>query len=308
MTSAEPDPTVRGALREGDQVQLTDPKGKMHTITLAAQAVFHTAKGGISHDDLIGQPEGSVAMSTGGTAYLALRPLLQDFVMSMPRGAAIIYPKDAALIVGMADIRPGRAVLEAGAGSGGLSTWLLRAILPDGQLTSVEQRPEFAEIAARNVGKYFGGQPDHWSLLVGDLADVRPAGPFDRVVLDMLAPWDHLAYLAEVLVPGGVLCCYVATTTQMSRTVETLRADGGWTEPACSETMLRTWHVEGLAVRPDHRMQGHTGFLIYARKLAPGVVLPTRRKRPAKGAYGEDYQGPRPNAPSAIDGNSGRDG
>jgi tRNA (adenine57-N1/adenine58-N1)-methyltransferase len=286
----------------GEQVQLTDAKGKMHTITLQPGQRFHTEKGGIDHDALIGAGEGIVVTSSKGTAYLALRPLLHDFVMSMPRGATIIYPKDAALIIGFADIRPGSRVLEAGAGSGALSCWLLRAVTPAGHVTSVEKREDFAEIARRNVGKFFSGQPQNWSLITGALEEQAPEGPFDRVVLDMLTPWEVLPVVEGALVPGGVLCVYVATTTQMSRIVETLRAAGGWTEPKCSETMHRGWHVEGLAVRPDHRMVGHTGFLVYSRRLAEGVVAPAKRSRPAKGAYGTDYDGPRAAQPDTSTG------
>ncbi|MFN8183694.1 MAG: tRNA (adenine-N1)-methyltransferase [Candidatus Nanopelagicales bacterium] len=278
----------------GDQVQLTDAKGRMHTITLQAGQRFHTEKGGIDHDELIGAGEGIVVTSSKGTQYLALRPLLHDFVMSMPRGATIIYPKDAALIVGFADVGPGARVLEAGAGSGALTCWLLRAVTTSGHVTSVEKRDDFAQIARRNVGKFFGADPENWTLHTGTLEEVAPPGPFDRVVLDMLTPWEMLDVIEASLVPGGVLCVYVATTTQLSRTVETLRASGGWTEPRASETMHRGWHVEGLAVRPDHRMVGHTGFLVFSRRLAPGVTAPTKRSRPAKGAYGTDYAGPRP--------------
>ena len=108
----------------------------------------------------------------------------------------------------------------------------------------------------------------------------------------MLAPWDCIEVSAEVLVPGGVLVAYVATTTQISRMVEGLRLDGRFTEPQAQESLVRTWHLEGLAVRPDHRMIGHTGFLVMSRRLADGTVLPPRRTRPAKGAYGEDYELP----------------
>jgi tRNA (adenine57-N1/adenine58-N1)-methyltransferase len=277
----------------GEQVQLTDAKGRMHTITLQPGHRFHTDKGGIDHDALIGEGEGVVVTSSKGTAYLALRPLLHDFVMSMPRGATIIYPKDAALIVGFADIGPGARVLEAGAGSGALTCWLLRAATPGGHVTSVEKRADFADVARRNVGKFFGAPPPNWTLLVGALEELAPQGPYDRAVLDMLTPWEMVGVLNASMVPGGVLCVYVATTTQMSRMVETLRAAGGWTEPRCSETIHRGWHVEGLAVRPDHRMVGHTGFLIFSRRLAAGVDAPARRSRPAKGAYGPDYEGPR---------------
>ena len=269
---------------EGDRVQLSDTKGKLHTMTLEAGKQFHTHKGAIAHDDLIGQPEGVVAMSTGGVPYLALRPLLLDFVLSMPRGAAVIYPKDAAQIVGLADIYPGARVLEAGAGSGALTCSLLRAVGTDGLVHSYERRADFAEVARQNVTTFFGEEPKQWMLTIGDLVEAIDSTPVDRVVLDMLAPWDCIDAIAQVLRPGGVLCAYVATTTQLSSTVEAIRDHGGFTEPAASETVVRTWHVQGLAVRPDHRMVGHTGFIVTSRRLAPGVVAPARRRRPAKGS------------------------
>jgi tRNA (adenine57-N1/adenine58-N1)-methyltransferase catalytic subunit len=273
----------RGLFAPGDQVQLTDPKGRQHRLVLTAGKSFHTHRGALAHDDLIGQPEGSVVVSAGGTAYIALRPLLADYALSMPRGAAVIYPKDAAQIVGLADIFPGAHVVEAGAGSGALSCWLLRAIGESGRLISFERRPDFASIAAANVASYFGGEHPAWQLVVRDL---DPAGvtATDRVVLDMLAPWEHAKSAAAMLIPGGLLCCYVATTTQLARTVTALREQGNFAEPAAWETMQRGWHVDGLAVRPEHRMVGHTGFLITARRLADGVTPPPRRRRPSKGA------------------------
>jgi tRNA (adenine57-N1/adenine58-N1)-methyltransferase len=264
-------------------VQLTDPKGRQHRLVLTAGKSFHTHRGALAHDDLIGEPEGSVVLSAGGTAYIAVRPLLADYALSMPRGAAVIYPKDAAQIVGLADIFPGAYVIEAGAGSGALSCWLLRAIGDSGRLISFERRPDFAAIAAVNVATYFGGQPPAWELVVGDL-DPAGVSDADRVVLDMLAPWEHAKSVASMLIPGGLVCCYVATTTQLARTVTALRDQGNFAEPAAWETMVRGWHVDGLAVRPEHRMVGHTGFLITARRLADGVTPPPRRRRPSKGA------------------------
>jgi len=275
----------RGPLRAGDQVQLTDPKGRKHLVTLAAGQSFHTHRGALAHDDLIGRPDGSVVQSSGGTAYVALRPLLADFTLGMGRRAAVVYPKDAAHIVAFADIFPGARVLEAGAGSGALSCWLLRAAGDGGLVASYERRADFAEVAARNVEKFFGGPHPAWRLTVGDLADAEPAAePYDRVVLDMLAPWEHAGTAGRLLIPGGLVCCYVATTTQLSRTTEALRGEGRFDEPTAWESLLRGWHVEGLAVRPEHRMVGHTGFLVTARRLADGVTPPPRRRRPAKGA------------------------
>jgi tRNA (adenine57-N1/adenine58-N1)-methyltransferase len=255
----------------------------MHTITLVEGGAFHTHRGILAHDDLLGEPEGIVVKSTAGTPYLALRPLLSDYVLSMPRGAQVIYPKDAALIVGLADIFPGARVLEAGAGSGALSCSLLRAVGDEGLLSSYERRADFAENARANVESFFGGPHPAWKLTVGDLVEAIDDVAMDRVVLDMLAPWEVLDAVSAAMVPGGVLCCYVATTTQLSRTVEAIRAHGSFFEPWSMEALVRNWHTEGLAVRPDHRMVAHTAFLIFARRLADGVEPPPRRRRPSKG-------------------------
>ncbi|BCJ35613.1 transposase [Actinocatenispora thailandica] len=273
----------RGPFGVGDRVQLTDPKGRMHTVELVAGKVFHTHRGGVEHDDLIGRPDGSVVTSSGGTPYLALRPLLSDYVLSMPRGAQVIYPKDSAQIVAQGDIFPGARVVEAGAGSGALTCSLLRAVGPTGRVHSYEQRPEFAEIARRNVERFFGGAHPAWELTVGDVADAADT-EVDRIVLDMLTPWEMLPMVKRSLLPGGVLVGYVATTPQLSELVEALREDGGFTEPHAWESMVRDWHAEGLAVRPEHRMIAHTAFLVTTRRLADGVVAPARRRKPSKGA------------------------
>jgi len=283
-----------GALAEGERVVLTDPKGRRHSILLAPGGVFHTTKGGINHDLLIGGPEGAVVSSSGGVAYTAFRPLLEEFTVTMPRGAAVVYPKDAAHILMQADIFPGARILEAGAGSGALSLHLLRAIGSDGRLYSYERRHDFAQIARRNVETFFGGPHPAWQLREGDLLETIGPEPIDRAVLDMLAPWECIDAVGDVLEPGGILCCYVATTTQLGRTMDTLRVHGGFTEPAAREYSAREWHAEGLAIRPGHGTSGHTGFLVFARRLAHGTTAPLRRRRPAPGAYGPDYTGPRP--------------
>jgi tRNA (adenine57-N1/adenine58-N1)-methyltransferase len=277
----------RGPLAVGDRVQLTDPKGRMHTITLTAGKEFFTHKGSLPHDQLIGSPEGTTVTTTGGVTYLALRPLLSDYVLSMPRGAAVVYPKDAGQVVHMADIFPGARVVEAGVGSGALTMSLLRAVGDEGLVSSYERRQDFADIARANVESFFGSPHPAWRLTVGDLAESLAETEVDRVVLDMLAPWDCLDVVSGALVPGGVLICYVATATQLSRTAEAMREHGTFTEPSAWESLVRGWHLEGLAVRPEHRMVGHTGFLLTTRRLAEGVAPPLRRRRPSKGAYGE---------------------
>jgi tRNA (adenine57-N1/adenine58-N1)-methyltransferase len=276
----------QGFFAAGDRVQLTDPKGKLYSFTIVPGKEWHTHKGWITHDDLIGMPEGSVVSTTAGLKFTAFKPLLADYVLTMPRGATIVYPKDAAMIVGLADIYPGARVLEAGVGSGALTISLLRAAGEKGYVHSVERRADFAENARSNVDAYFEGSPSNWKLDVGDLQDENFESEFDRVILDMLAPWECVDIAARALRPGGVFMSYVATTTQLSATAEAIKEDGRFTEPESSETLVRGWHHEGLAVRPQQRMIGHTGFLIQSRRMAPGVEVLARRRRPSKGAYG----------------------
>ena len=274
------------SFKYGDRVQLTDAKGKLYSITLAQGSEWHTHKGMLKHDELVGLPEGSIVATNQDLKFQAFRPLLADYVLSMPRGATIVYPKDAAMILGVADIKPGIRVLEAGVGSGALSISLLRAIGEGGMLHSVEIREDFAEISEKNVSSYFGGKPANWNLTIGALQDQSYEADFDRVILDMLSPWECLDVASKALVPGGVFMAYVATTTQLSKIAEAIKESGNFTEPESSESIVRGWHHEGLAVRPQHRMIGHTGFLIFARRMAPGVPVLQRRRRPSKGSYG----------------------
>jgi tRNA (adenine57-N1/adenine58-N1)-methyltransferase len=290
----------RGPLRAGEWVRLTDSKGRRHNICLEPGKRFFSNRGHFEHDELIGREEGFTVASSSGGEYLVFRPLLSEFVVSMPRGAAVVYPKDAAQIVALADIFPGADVVEAGVGSGALTCSLLRAVGPYGRVSSYERREEFADVARRNVHQFFGAPEGEthpaWRLTLGDLAEALPASGerADRIILDMLAPWECVDAAGEALRPGGIVCAYVATTTQLSRFVETVRLHGGFTDPQAWESLVRDWHVEGLAVRPGHKMIGHTAFLVTARRMAPGERPPLKKRRPAPGAYGPDYTGPRP--------------
>lgn len=282
----------RGPFRAGERVQITDERGRITTITLTEGGAYHSHRGFFNHSELIGNVEGTVIENSEGIKFQALRPLYKDFVLSMPRGAAVVYPKDAGQIVAMADIFPGARVIEAGVGSGALSIALLRAVGDYGHLRSFERREEFADIARGNIETFFGGEHPAWSLTLGDLAEelgsVEQPGSVDRAVLDMLAPWECLDAVATALAPGGVVICYVATVTQLSRVAEALRADGRFTEPESHETMVRGWHVEGLAVRPDHRMVAHTGFLITSRRLADGAERLAPKRRASKTDFSEE--------------------
>ena len=277
-----------GPFRDGDRVQLTDEKGKMYSFFLTHGGQWHSHKGWINHDQIIGTDEGTIILSSSGSAYQALRPLLHDYLLSMPRGATIIYPKDSALIIGYADIFPGSKILEAGAGSGALSINLLRATGSAGLLHSFEERPEFADIARESVKNYFGEVPPQWRLEIGKVQEAKLEPIYDRVIFDMLAPWDCLEIAARALKPGGVLCCYVATTTQLSRVAEGIKESGNFTEPESFEALIRPWHHEGLAVRPQHSMNAHTGFLTFTRRVAPGSKPIRRRRRPSKGSQTEE--------------------
>ncbi|WP_245993714.1 tRNA (adenine-N1)-methyltransferase [Flaviflexus salsibiostraticola] len=280
----------RGPFRAGERVQLTDVKGRRYTTMLTYEGYFQSPRGRLRHTEIIGRDEGSVIDTDDGHRLLALRPLVADYVLSMPRGATPIYPKDAAQIISLADVFPGARVVEAGLGSGALTLSLLAAVGPYGHVTSVERREDFAEIAVANVESWYGDDIPPWTVHLGSLEDVMdemPDGSVDHVLLDMLAPWENLDGAMRILRPGGVLLAYVATTTQLSRFAEEVRRTFTFTEVEASETVVRTWHLEGLSVRPDHRMVAHTGFLVTARRLAPMSEPLLEKRRPAKLAYSD---------------------
>ncbi|WKS68129.1 tRNA (adenine-N1)-methyltransferase [Corynebacterium accolens] len=274
-----------GPFSYGDRVQLTDAKRRHYTVILKEGGQFHSHKGIINHDDIVGMDEGSVIESTLGSSFLLFRHLMVDHVLSMPRGAAVIYPKDAAQILVEGDIFMGARVLEAGAGSGALSMSLLRAVGPEGHVYSYEIRDDHLEYAVDNVEEYFGSRPEWWSPRLGDLGDVTAedlGGPVDRIILDMLEPWENLDTVRDLLIPGGVFMTYVATVPQLMKVMEGIRELQCFTEPKAWESLVREWKVEGLATRPEHRMNAHTAFLIWTRRLADGVTPPRPQRRARK--------------------------
>ena len=274
-----------GPFSYGDRVQLTDAKRRHYTVILKEGGQFHSHKGIINHDDIMGMDEGSVIESTLGSSFLLFRHLMVDHVLSMPRGAAVIYPKDAAQILVEGDIFMGARVLEAGAGSGALSMSLLRAVGPEGHVYSYEIRDDHLEYAVDNVEEYFGARPEWWSPRLGDLGDVTAedlGGPVDRIILDMLEPWENLETVRDLLIPGGGFMTYVATVPQLMKVMEGIRELQCFTEPKAWESLVREWKVEGLATRPEHRMNAHTAFLIWTRRLADGVTPPRPQRRARK--------------------------
>ena len=295
------------AFQAGEKVQLSDKKAKKVTIQLASGQVSETGHGLIRHDDIIGQMPGTIVTSVskvrrageesrknakaiGGWEYLCLRPRLMDYQLSMPRGAQIMYPKDIALTLMYGDIRSGMRVMESGGGSGAMSLALIDAVGEAGHVTTIEKRPEFAEISAANVELYFGKTPSQWNIEVGGFDEVAASldeHSYDRLVFDLLDPWNHTSQAWRILQPGAVMTCYVTTTTQMSRLCEQLRAEDRWTEPEIYELMERTWKAEGLAVRPNHDMIGHTGFLVIARTMAAGVEPLKKNRHGSKDVYSD---------------------
>jgi tRNA (adenine57-N1/adenine58-N1)-methyltransferase len=249
----------------GERVVLVDSKRRHYLVTLTPGGEFHSHKGVVRHDALIGSEPGTVAVSTRNEPYTPLRPTLEDFVLLMPRGAQVIYPKDLGAILMLADIAPGMRVFESGVGSGALSTAMVRV---GASVVGYELREDFANRARTNVRAFLGDDAmARYTVEVRDAYDGVDDGPYDRVVLDLPEPWQVAPHAEKVLAPGGVLCAYTPSIVQASQTREALAA-GPWTEARTLEVLHRTWHVEGLAVRPDHRMVAHTGFLTTARLLA----------------------------------------
>jgi tRNA (adenine57-N1/adenine58-N1)-methyltransferase len=255
---------VSRLLEAGERVLLIDPKDRRYLVTLAPGGEFHSHTGFVPHDELIGGTEGSTVRSTRGTTFLVLRPTLADFVLKMPRGAQVIYPKDLGPILFLADIFPGARVLESGIGSGALSMTLLRA---GADVTGYELREDFANRALTNVTSFLGeGVLDRYHLEVRDTYDGIGETDLDRVVLDLPEPWQVVKHAAGALRPGGILVAYTPSILQVTQLHEAL-AHASFTELTTTEVLHRTWHVEGQAVRPDHRMVAHTGFLTAARRV-----------------------------------------
>jgi tRNA (adenine57-N1/adenine58-N1)-methyltransferase catalytic subunit len=248
----------------GERAMLVDKKARRYMITLRAGERFHFHQGFLDHDAIIGSPEGTRLTASTGAPLVAFRPSLADFILKMPRGAQVVYPKDIGTILIEADIHPGATVLEAGTGSGALTLALVRAVGERGRVISYELRDDFAARARSNIESFLGKIPDELSLNVGDVTTAALDADIDRVVLDLPEPWRVLPRAMEAMRPGALICSYVPTTTQVSQTTEALRA-AGLGEIVTREVLVRTWHVEGQSVRPDHRMVGHTGFVTIAR-------------------------------------------
>jgi tRNA (adenine57-N1/adenine58-N1)-methyltransferase len=253
----------------GGPCMLHDAKGRRYLIELVPGRQFHSHRGMIEHDELIGAVDGSVHLTTLGERYVALLPTLADYVLKMGRRATVSYPKDIGAILVAGDIGPEMTVLEAGTGSGGLTMALARAVGPTGRVVSYERRADHAAVAARLIAGFSGTVPDQVDLRVGEVEEAFDDVSPDRVVLDLPEPW-HLARLAASrLRPGGVFLCYLPTVPQVQTVVDELRASGGFFAVETFEVLHRQWVIDGRSVRPSHRMVGHTGFITTGRRVSP---------------------------------------
>ena len=255
--------------QDGEQILLLDQRGKRHLIFLRKSETFHSDRGWVPHDSIIGQPEGTWVRSSMGLRYVAMRPTLAEYVLEMPRGAQVIYPKDLAVILFWADIYPGCRVLEAGMGSGALTLALLRVVGPEGRVITYEQRDEFARRALANIHMRSGEVTNLTVRLRPIEEGLAEEEPVDRVVLDLPEPWRLTGELPRVLRPGGIFLSYVPTIIQAHQTTEALRRDRHWALVETFETLFRPWNIEGQSVRPFHRMVAHTGFITVARRVVP---------------------------------------
>lgn len=252
------------AFSAGEQVLLIDTKKRRYLLTLASGKDFHSHSGTVGHDAVIGAEEGTSFRSSHGMTYIAIRPTLADFVLKMPRGAQVIYPKDLGPILLHADIFPGARVLESGIGSGALSMTLLRA---GAVVVGYELREDFAARAAKNVAGFLGDQvKDRYRVEQRDCYDGIDETDLDRIVLDLPEPWQVVKHAARALHPGGILLAYTPQITQAAQLREAL-AESAFGMAETIEVLQRGWHIEGQSVRPDHRMVAHTGFLTHARLL-----------------------------------------
>jgi tRNA (adenine57-N1/adenine58-N1)-methyltransferase catalytic subunit len=256
-------------LQDGEQVLLIDQRGRRHLVMLRKGETFHSDRGWVPHDGMIGQADGSWVRTSKGTRYVVLRPTLSEYVLDMPRGAQVIYPKDLAMVMFWADIHPGARVLEAGMGSGALTLALLRAVGPEGKVISYEQREDFARRALANIHLRMGEVTNLAVRLRPVEEGLGEEEAVDRAVFDLPEPWHLVEPVTRVLRSGGIFLSYVPTIIQSHQLSEALRRHPGYTLVETFETLFRPWNIDGTSVRPFHRMVAHTGFITVARRVVP---------------------------------------
>ena len=262
--------------QSGERVHLIDKKERPYALTLKAGEIFQHSGDRISHDDIIGKPDGTAVQFSNGKLMVAVHPTLAEYTLKMPRGAQVIYPKDLAVIPMWADIYPGARVFEAGVGSGALTMALLRAVGDRGCVVSYEMREDFATTATKNIERFMGKVPNHFLQIRNayegiEIGEGASSWMFDRVVLDLPEPWRVVPHAARALRSGGLYLSYVPTVPQVMQTVQALEQSRVFTMVQNFETLLRTWNIKGRSVRPDHRMVAHSGFITVARKVENNI-------------------------------------
>lgn len=256
---------MTGTFQYGERAMLVDSKQRRYLVTLTEGGEFHSHAGFVPHAELAGRPEGVRVRSTRGAGYVAIRPTLEDFVVEMPRGAQVIYPKDLAPICMIGDIGPGMRVLESGVGSGALSMTMLRW---GAEIIGYELREDFAARARANVTSFLGAQvAERYHVQLRDCYEGIDEVELDRVVLDLPEPWRVVPHAEQALRPGGILVAYTPSITQAASVRAAFEERRGWMGARTLEVLHRTWYIAGAAVRPDHRMVAHTGFLTTARYI-----------------------------------------
>jgi tRNA (adenine57-N1/adenine58-N1)-methyltransferase len=257
-----------GPFAPGELILLLDPGGKRHLVRLSEHDALHHHQGAVQHADIIGQPEGTAVRSSQGRLFTAVRPRLIDSILHMPRKSGIVYPKDAMHLLAWADIAPGQRVLEAGVGSGALTLVLLRAVGEHGQVIGYDQRADFLQLALSNVHEFARPRPRNLLLRERDIYSGIVDMELDRVVLDLPEPWRVLPHLPAALRQGGWVAAYTPSIVQASQLVDALRGASRYVQIETNEVLLRGWHIQAQAVRPEHEMVGHTGFVTVARLVA----------------------------------------
>jgi tRNA (adenine57-N1/adenine58-N1)-methyltransferase len=265
--SARADPSL---LQAGESILLIDRKQRVYLRTLQAGGRVSVRGAPVPAETLIGCPEGTTLRTARGETFLVLRPTYAELIPSLPRQAQPIYPKDVGIVLLWGDIAPGMRVIEIGVGPGALTLGLLRALGSTGTLVSYERRDDFAAAARANVERFHGAAPN-WTIRIADAGLGLEERGVDRIVVDVPEPWTLLEVIAASLRPGGVLTCFLPTVLQVKQLVDGLGAHDGFASVHTIETLLRHWEVSGRSIRPAHRMVAHTGFLVFARRLAPGV-------------------------------------
>lgn len=283
-------------LASGERIHLVDQKGRHYALTLKAGEVYQFSGQTIAHDALIGRPDATMVTLSRGKKMLAIRPTFGDYVLKMPRGAQVLYPKDLALIPMWADVYPGARVFEAGTGSGALTMALLRAVGLRGLVVTYDVRDDFARTALLNIERYMGPVSNLVSLRKNAYEGIELLDdgiPFDRVVLDLPEPWQVIPHAANALRSGGIYVSFVPTVPQVMQTVEALERTTVFAMVETFETLLRTWSVQGRSVRPDHRMVAHSGFITVARKVEPGLLDFANRQETENQGTSEEAPGNR---------------